>query len=86
MHILFFFFLLFLFFFRVGAFLGSKQKEKETKIFYFWPDAISIIEQQYDKTNKMKCAQQRLRSGWASDQSECHSDFFTIGLWVQGTP
>ena len=42
MHIFFFFFL------RVGTFLGSKQK-----IFYFWPGAISIIEQQYDKTNKM---------------------------------
>ena len=65
-----------------------KQKEKETKKkFYFWPGAILITEQQCDKTKKNeKCAQQRLRSGSVSVQSECHSDFFKIGLWVLGTP
>ena len=40
-------------FFRVGPFLESKQKEKEIKIFYFRLGAISIIERQYDKTNKL---------------------------------
>ena len=52
-------------FFRVDRVRGNK------KIFYFWSGAISIIEQQHDQTNKMiKCAQQRLQSGLASDQSE----------------
>ena len=39
-----------------------------------WLEILLLIEPVHDKTNKMTCAKQRLRSGWAyahSDQSLC---------------
>ena len=42
------------------------------KIFYFWPSAISIIEQQHDKTNNMISVPSK-----DSDQVG-HSDFYSF--------
>ena len=46
------------------------------------------MEQQHDQTNKMiKCAQQRLQSGLASDKSEWEWFIYNFEpIWVQGTP
>ena len=75
--------------FRPGPYLESKQKEKETKKNYFWPGAISITEQQYDKTKKKEMI--RVHSKDLDQVGHLASlnvtvIFFTIGLWVQATP
>ena len=70
----------------------SELKPETNIYFFFWPEgkqffffflagAISIIEQQHDKTNNMISVPSK-----DSDQV-CHSDFFTVlSLRVQVTP
>ena len=62
-------------------FYGRSHITGKQKIFYFWPGASSIIEQQHDKTNNMISVPSK-----DSDRVG-HRDFFTVlSLWVQVTP
>ena len=62
---------------------GERNKKKK---FYFWPGAISIIVQQYNKTNKMISVPSKDSDQVGHLTSLNVTDFFTVGLWLQGTP